>query len=149
MARRVLAVASSGGHWVQLLRITPAFQGCEVVYANTRAENREQVGTARFHLVRDATRWDRLGCLVLAWQMLRVVLRERPDVVISTGAAPGCIALVLGRLCGARTVWLDSVANLTRMSLSGRLVRPFAGLWLTQWPDLARAGGPEYAGTVF
>jgi hypothetical protein len=57
--------------------------------------------------------------------------------------------VILGRLLGARTIWLDSIANAERISLSGRLVRPFASVWLTQWEHLARGTRPEYAGQVF
>ena len=45
-----------------------------------------------------------------------VVLRERPDVVVSTGAAPGYFALRFGRLFGARTLWLESIANVEELS---------------------------------
>ena len=74
---------------------------------------------------------------------------ERPDAVVSTGAAPGCFAIIFGRLLGCRTVWLDSVANVEQMSMSGNMVRRYSQLWLTQWPHLAAEDGPEYAGKVF
>jgi hypothetical protein len=82
------------------------------------------VGNQRFYVIPDATRWDRWGVLRLAARIARILLQERPQVVVSTGAAPGCIALVLGRLLGARTIWLDSIANVERLSLAGRMVRP-------------------------
>jgi hypothetical protein len=147
--RRVLAVASGGGHWVQLLRVTPAFEGHAVVYVTIDPVYRQDVPGARVHIVNDATRWDRLGSLRLALRILWILLRERPHAVVSTGAAPGCFAIILGRLLGARTVWLDSIANIERMSMSGELVRRFSQLWLTPWPHLARQGGPEFAGKVF
>ncbi len=146
---RVLAVASGGGHWIQMRRVASAFEGCEVVYAGVHPDYAQQVPGSRLHVVRDANQWERLGLLQLAFQMLRIVLRERPDVVFSTGAAPGFFALLFGRLIGARTIWLDSLANVERLSLSGRIVKPVAQLWLTQWPELARPEGPEYAGSVF
>jgi hypothetical protein len=72
----------------------------------------------------------------------------RPHVVVSTGAAPGYFALRLGRWFGARTVWIDSIANVEQLSMTGTLVRRFADRWLTQWPHLAQSGGPEFAGAV-
>lgn len=149
MKKKVLAVASGGGHWVQLLRTLGAFEDLELVFVTVADASRQDVPGSRFHLVNDATRWERLGLLRLALRVLSIVRTERPDVVFSTGAAPGCFALVFGRLFGARTIWLDSAANVNRVSLSGRLVRPFAGLWLTQWPHLAGPRGPQYAGRVF
>lgn len=101
------------------------------------------------HVVRDATRWSPFGVGLLGLQMLWILLRERPGIVFTTGAAPGLVALVLCRLVGARTIWLDSVANVEEVSMSGRLARRWADLWLTQWPALAGPNGPEYAGAVF
>ena len=70
-------------------------------------------------------------------------------MVISTGAAPGLVALAVAKLLtGSRTVWIDSIANTKQLSLSGRLARPVADAWLVQWPHLARPGGPEYWGAV-
>ena len=75
------------------------------------------------------------------------MLRERPDVVVSTGAAPGYLALRCAKLLGARTVWIDSVANVEELSLSGRIASTKADLCLTQWPHLA-AGPVGYEGSV-
>lgn len=148
-ATKVLAVASGGGHWVQLLRVLPAFEGAELVFACAHPDCREDVPGRRVHVVTDANQWEKLRVIRLAFEMLGIVLRERPDVVFSTGAAPGFFALLFGRMIGARTIWLDSLANADQLSLSGRIVRPFAKLWLTQWPELARGEGPEYAGSVY
>jgi hypothetical protein len=109
---------------------------------------RAEVGDARFYRVPDATRWDRLGVVRLACRMLWIVLRERPDAVVSTGAAPGSFALVFGRLVGARTAWIDSIANVEELSLGGQRAGRFADLWLTQWAHLAREGGPAHVGSV-
>lgn len=147
--RKVLAVASGGGHWVQLRRVIPALEGHRVVYLTIHPTYRTDVPEAKVHVVNDATRWDRIGSLRMALRILWVVLRERPDVVLSTGAAPGFFAILFGRFLGARTIWLDSIANVEAVSMSGRMVRRYADLWLTQWPHLAEPDGPECAGRVF
>jgi UDP-N-acetylglucosamine:LPS N-acetylglucosamine transferase len=136
--RRVLAVASSGGHWVQLRRLRPAFEGHDVAYVTTDAGHRTEVGQARFYCVVDANRWDKLALLRSAVKIAWVLLRERPHVVVSTGAAPGYLALRGAKLLGARTVWIDSVANVEELSLSGQMSSSMADLCLTQWPHLAR-----------
>ena len=40
------------------------------------------------------------------------------------------------------------LANVEELSLSGKRVRPHAHLWLTQWPEVAQDGGPEFRGSV-
>ncbi len=145
--QRVLAVASSGGHWVQLRRLTPAFDGHDVAYVTTDPGHRSEVGHARFYVARDANRWNKLALVRCAARILWVLLRERPTVVVSTGAAPGYLAIRFARLLGARTVWIDSVANVEELSMSGRMASATADLCLTQWPHLAE-GQVRYLGAV-
>ncbi|MEQ8850305.1 MAG: hypothetical protein RIB32_00820 [Phycisphaerales bacterium] len=147
-SKRVLAVSSGGGHWVQLLRLRTAFDGCDVAYATVATSYQADVPGARFYTIPDATRWDKLKLVGLAIRLVWVLARERPDVVVTTGAAPGYLALVLARALRSRTIWVDSIANVEEMSMSGRRARAFADLWLTQWPHLAVAGGPRFAGAV-
>ncbi len=146
--KRILAVASGGGHWVQLLRLRPAFTGCDIAYVTVQKSYREQLDHGRFYAVTDATRWSRWDLLRMMAEVVWIVLKERPDVVISTGAAPGVVALRVGKWLGARTIWIDSIANVEQMSMSGKRVRGFTDLWLTQWPDVASTEGSLYQGAV-
>lgn len=144
----VLAAASGGGHWIELLRLSPALEGHSVHYLTVNDSYRDQVPGAGFHCVRDATQWSRLGLIVSALQVLWFVIRLRPHVVISTGAAPGYFAIRFGKLFGARTIWVDSLANVDELSRAGQMAGKHSDLWLTQWPGLSKPKGPEYAGTV-
>ena len=145
---RVLAVSSGGGHWVQLLRLRPALEGCSITFVTVNKAYRADVPGERFRAIPDATRWNRVKlvrmCIKLAW----IMVREWPDVVVSTGAAPGFFAVRIGRLMGARTAWVDSIANVEKLSMSGQLVCSKADLVLTQWPHLARGFAPSYKGSV-
>jgi UDP-N-acetylglucosamine:LPS N-acetylglucosamine transferase len=145
---KVLAVSSSGGHWVQLRRVVPAFENSEVIYVTVIDSYRAQVPKNKFYTVHDATRWNKLGLIVLALNLAWIIVKEKPGVVISTGAAPGYFAILLGRFFGARTIWIDSMANIEDLSMSGARVGRYADLWLTQWPHLARSEGPHYGGGV-
>lgn len=146
--RKLLAVASGGGHWIQLLRISPAFQDCDVTFVTTHASYRSQVKGHRFLTVTDSNLSTKFRLLKTAAEIAWIFLTERPDIVVSTGAAPGYFALRLGHFMRTKTIWLDSIANVERLSVSGRRIGDYADLWLTQWPDLAQAGGPYYVGSV-
>lgn len=146
--KRLMAVASTGGHWVQLNRLAPAFENCNVMWVSTAQGMADKVPFGAYRRVRDASMWDKPGLAVMAFQVFWATLRFRPQVVITTGAAPGFFAMVFGKLMGAQTIWLDSIANGEEMSLSGAKARRWADHWLTQWPELARPEGPEYIGAV-
>lgn len=154
---RVLAVASGGGHWTQLYRLRQAWDGCDVTYVTTDPGYRESVlrdasnrnqQVPRFMRVVEANRWQKLRMLRLLLELTVILIRVRPDAVITTGAAPGYFAIRLGRLLGARTAWIDSIANAEELSLSGRRVGHHADAWLTQWQHLEEPGGPSYRGAV-
>lgn len=145
---KVLAISSGGGHWVQLLRLRPAFEGCDVTYATVREGYRADVGDADFRVIHDANRWHKLDLARSALGIIWLLARLRPDVVITTGAAPGYFAVRFGKWLGTRVIWVDSVANAEELSMSGKKAGSFVDLWLTQWPDLARGGGPRYMGSV-
>lgn len=143
--KKLLAVASQGGHLIQLMRLKPLFDRYDTSYVSS--QRHEYMGK-KFTRIVDANRNAKLKLLVLFAQMLWVIITKRPDVVISSGAAPGYFALLLGKIFGAKTIWLDSIANAEELSLSGRRAGRFADLWLTQWPEVARENGPQYGGRV-
>jgi UDP-N-acetylglucosamine:LPS N-acetylglucosamine transferase len=162
-APRVLAVASSGGHWVQLMRLRPAWQDCDIAYLTTEASygrrlrdeaDRAGLPLPRFYTVVSANRWQKLRLVRQLATVAWVVAKERPQVVCTTGASPGYFAVWVGRMMGARTVWIDSIANGEAMSLAGRMAGRYADLWLTQWESVAAdepplgEARPQYWGAV-
>jgi hypothetical protein len=145
---KVMAIASGGGHWTQMMRLRIAFEGSDSFFVSVKEIYRQQVVPSRFYCVPDVSRLHKFALFKTVLRLLWIIVRERPDFVVTTGSAPGMIALRIGKWFGARTVWIDSLANIEEMSLSGRKARACADLWLTQWPHLARPEGPFYVGSV-
>jgi UDP-N-acetylglucosamine:LPS N-acetylglucosamine transferase len=146
---RVLAIASGGGHWLEMRRIMPAFEGLDVTYASVRPESREEALGRPYYTFDNFTRFNKLGAFRSFFQIWRIVRKVRPQVVISTGSAPPLFAMALGKyLFGARTIWIDSIANVDKLSGSGHLAKWVADIWLTQWQHLAGPKGPEFWGAV-
>ncbi|RIJ42061.1 glycosyltransferase family protein [Pontibacter oryzae] len=134
---KVLAIASAGGHWIQLLRLMPAFEQHEIIFASTRQSFSETVSSYKFYAVPDANRWNKFKLIYMGAAISRLVLAVKPDIVVTTGAAPGLMGLLAGKLFGAKTIWVDSIANVEKLSLSGRLALLFADRTYTQWEGLA------------
>lgn len=145
--KKLLAVASGGGHWVQLLRLRPAFEGVQLQYMTTDAAYGKDVAEP-IHVVTDANMWEKLRLVRMLLEVLWVILKLRPDIVVTTGAAPGLAAISIGRLLGAKTVWIDSIANSEQLSQSGRQARRWATAWVTQWEHLSVGNSPQYWGSV-
>ena len=118
------------------------------MYLTTNAAYAKDVVGSELSVVTDANRDVPLKLLRTCVEVFMKVMRTRPDVVISTGAAPGLFGILFGRLVGARTIWVDSIANAEELSLSGRVASRVAHVALTQWPHLAAARGPLYQGSI-
>lgn len=146
--KKLLAVASGGGHWVQLLRLRPAFTDCEVVFVTVHEAYHADVRDHKFYSISDATRRTLIRLVRATLELFWIICKERPDVIISTGAAPGYVAIRVGKLFGVKSIWVDSIANAEQLSMSGAMAGRYADLWLTQWPHLAKQDGPHYRGAV-
>ena len=145
---RVLALSSGGGHWVQLLRLRPAFKDCDITYATVSRDYESEVEGAKFRVIVDSNRDQKLKLILSLFSIACLILKERPNAILSTGAAPGFFALFIGKLLGKKTIWVDSIANAEELSMSGQKAGKYATRWLTQWEQLAKPGGPHYYGNV-
>jgi UDP-N-acetylglucosamine:LPS N-acetylglucosamine transferase len=146
---KVLAVASAGGHWEQLMQIRDSFGlSANVSFATTDSRLAKMNGIEACHELRDYNQDKPLDVLKGLMETRNLINKLSPDVVISTGAAPGLLCLLWARMSGARTIWLDSIANAERMSLSGQLAKTFSTVVLTQWEHLADGSRVQYWGSV-
>ena len=147
---RICLAASAGGHLSQLLKLADCWKDYETFcITTTEIVAREIYKHGRTYVVGECNRQHPLRVISVFILCTGIILRQRPDVVISTGAAAGCIASFLAKLMGARVVWMDSITNVERISLSGRMVRHIADLFLVQWPDLVKQYKKvEYIGAV-
>ncbi len=146
--RKALAVASFGGHLVQLQRVVaPLRDKFEIVYATTDPKAKKESDESTFYFVKDFSRTNPLQLFRSIINFKKIISKEKPDVVVSTGAAPGLAAIMVAKLMGIRTLWIDSLANVEHLSMCGRVASKVATETLTQWPHLA-IGNIQHSGNV-
>ncbi|MGQ0502588.1 MAG: hypothetical protein ACT4P0_08310 [Panacagrimonas sp.] len=152
---KLMVGASSGGHANELLLLLKAAKGLwplePAAYVTTMDITAQ--GFTHFgkpvHVIGEGDRRKPLRTLAVVFRALWLAMRERPDIVVTTGSMPLAIFCIWSRLLGSQIVWIDSVAQVDKMSLSGRVMTRVANLCLVQWPDLAVGRSRvEYAGEV-
>lgn len=138
------------GTVVKLLQLNKSWRESSSFWITTSSAVKGKLSKyGQVYVVRECNREHPLRVIMALASCLSIIIRQRPDVVISTGAAVGCITCLLGKLLGAKIVWIDSITNVERISLSGKLIRPIADLFIVQWPELAeKYGSVEYFGEV-
>jgi UDP-N-acetylglucosamine:LPS N-acetylglucosamine transferase len=146
--KRLLALASGGGHWIELLRLRPAFEGWDVAYVSMFENYTSAIPGARYYTVPDASRFDKLALPKVLAKALPIMLKERPHAIVTTGSAPMLAFLLIAKLMGTKTLWIDSIAQAEEMSTSGKLAKKLATKTVAQWPGVAKAEGLDCWGAV-
>ena len=146
----MLLVCSTGGHLLQLAALRPAWEGRSNAWVTfDKSDARSILAGERVFSAFGPTNRNvpnLLRNLGLAWRLVR---RLRPRLVVSTGAGVAVPFAWIGRLHGARVVYVESFTRIDRPSLTFRLVRPVASRAYAQWPELAERVGARYVGNLF
>lgn len=148
---KLLAISSPGGHWIQLTRLCAGLSArYQISYAMPDKLFKAAGGfqQQKLYPIMDVSADDRLRLIPCSLQILYILLKERPDAVLSTGAAPGAIAIWIASLLGIRTIWVDSIANVKQISRAGRLAKKRADVFLTQWEHLSNGKDILFKGAV-
>lgn len=147
--QKVLAIASPGGHWIQLNKIcNPLEAQFEVIYVTPGSQYSSAQSERKVLNISDASATSKHMLIPLAFQLLWIFIKERPIAIISTGAAPGAIAFLLAKFLPIKTIWVDSIANVNILSRSARMVEKHADLIMTQWKPLSDNKKIIYKGSI-
>ena len=145
---KVCIVSSVGGHLTEVRCLRPVYEPYEHFYVlNDRALLPPDMKGRTHFIVHSERDWKTLLNFAEAFRLLR---RERPNVLLSTGAGPVVPFAMLGRwLFGVEVIFVESITRYDRPSLTGRIMYRLAHRFYYQQHGLA-AHFPkgEYHGTV-
>jgi beta-1,4-N-acetylglucosaminyltransferase len=136
---KLLLVCSSGGHLLLLHQLRPWWEKHDrswVTFDKTDARSLlagERLDWAHHPTQRSIP--NLLRNLRLSWRVLR---RERPDVLVSTGAGVAFPFFVLAKPLGIKTVYVEAYERMDRASLTGRLCYPICDVMVLQWEEQRR-----------
>lgn len=145
---KIALVCSHGGHLTEMLYLMDAFEGHDVffiTYENFRTHKLdynkyllENIGTNPFLMIK------------AFWRIFRILRKEKPDLIISTGAEVAIPAFILGKLMRIKTVFIESWCRVKNKSATGNLIYHFSDDFLVQWPQLLEVYGnkAKYKGGV-
>lgn len=147
--KKVLVVASAGGHLVQLYRMFPAYKGFKLRLITTKSISDSSLFEGvDFSVVKDSNFDQKFLLIVTFFQVLVRLLVFNPSVVLTTGAAPGLFAILIGRILGKKVIWIDSIANGETLSFAGKVAKKITPNCYSQWEDVAERESVRYIGKV-
>ncbi len=88
--------------------------------------------------------------IILWLQSLKIMLEEKPDSVISTGALATFPICVIAKLFGKKVIYIESFARVDEPSLTGKLMYHVADLFIVQWEEMMEFyPNAVYGGGIF
>jgi UDP-N-acetylglucosamine:LPS N-acetylglucosamine transferase len=134
--QRVLMVCSSGGHLAQLMLLKPWLEDKDVAWVTFQKPDAvSQLRDERVTYCYYPTTRNIKNLIRNTYQAISVIRRERPDLIVSNGAAIAFPYFVLGWVLRIPRVFIEVVDRIETPTLTGRLCRPFSSEFLVQWEE--------------
>lgn len=136
---KVCLVCSSGGHLTHLYMLKPFWINEERFWVTFDKEDaRGILQNERMYPCYYPTNRNIKNLIknsVLAWKILR---KENPDLIISSGAAVAVPFFYIGKLLGKRLLYVEVFDRIDKATLTGRLIYPITDRFIVQWEEQKR-----------
>ena len=147
---QVCLACSAGGHLTELLQLEKAWHNYKHFYISDRRANAIELSKKKKVYFVVCPRRNPLKLFINFIQSFFIFLKEKPSVVISTGADTAIPICLIAKLFRRRVVFIESFCRIKEPSLSARIMYRLADLFLVQWPEnLKFFPKAEFAGSVF
>jgi UDP-N-acetylglucosamine:LPS N-acetylglucosamine transferase len=146
-----MIVCSTGGHLLQMQELHEAWKPFERIWVTfDKSDSRSLLRGERVVHAHGPTNRNIPNLLRNLRLALRLLRRERPSAILTTGAGVAVPFAWVGKLLRIPVIYVESFTRIDGLSLSARMIAPVAERMYVQWPELAaRASGVHFAGNVF
>jgi beta-1,4-N-acetylglucosaminyltransferase len=139
MAKKLMIVCSSGGHFYQMYLLKDFWENFERVWVTFPANDTKILLKGEKIIWAHHPTNRHIPNLIKNFFLARkVLIEECPSVIVSTGAGVCVPFIYVASLMGIKTIYVESLTRITTTSLSGRMISPVVNRLFVQWPELAR-----------
>lgn len=136
---KVCLVGSSGGHLTHLYLLKPFWEEQERFWVTFNKEDaRSILQEEKMYPCYFPTNRNVKNLIKNTWMAYKVLKKERPDLIISTGAAVAVPYFYLGKLFKAKTVYVEIFDRIDSPTMTGKLIYPVADKFIVQWEELKK-----------
>ncbi len=153
MVKKICFAASSGGHLEEISRLREIRDSYNCFLFTEQGSFTELDFCDKVYYVRQINRKEKgflCHFIKLFIESARIVKEEKPDCIISTGALATFPICVICKLTKRKVIYIESFARVDGSSLTGKLMKKVADLYIIQWEELLRCvPGAVYGGSIF
>ena len=136
MKVKVCLVGSSGGHLTHLYMLKPFWQNKDRFWVTFDKEDaRSKLKGEKMYGCHYPTNRNIKNLIRNTFLAIKVLKKEKPDVIISSGAAVAVPFFYIGKLMGAKTVYIEVFDRIDKPTMTGRMVYPIVDKFIVQWDE--------------
>jgi UDP-N-acetylglucosamine:LPS N-acetylglucosamine transferase len=132
-------ICSSGGHFLQLYLLRDSWNKFDHFWVTFNScDINCLLKSEKLFFASSPTNRNIKNLLKNSFLAFKILLKEKPDMIVSTGAGVAVPFIYVAKLLGIKTVYIESVTRVNELSLSGKLIYPVIDNLIVQWPQLAK-----------
>jgi len=134
---KICLVGSSGGHLEHLYLLKPFWGDKEVFWATfDKEDSRSLLKNQDFYKLYYPSNRSIKALIINTFRAIKILRKERPDLIISAGAAPAVPFFYIGKLMKIKTVYIEPFDRFNKGSLTGKLCYRVADVFIVQWEEM-------------
>ena len=140
-SKKICFAASSGGHLEQILMLKPLMKKYDSFLVTEQTSYQNNNPDIRTLYLKQVNRREKKFPLLLfqnTVSAVKILHREKPDVIISTGVLAVVPLCILGKLTGRKLIYIESFAKVTSPTLTGKILYRFADQFYVQWEPMLK-----------
>jgi beta-1,4-N-acetylglucosaminyltransferase len=148
---KICLVGSSGGHLTHLHMLEPFWKNYDRFWVTFDKEDaRTMLKGEKMYPCHFPTNRSIKALILNTFLAIRVLIKEKPDVIISSGAAVAVPFFYIGKLFKAKTIYIEVFDRMDKPTVTGKLVYPVTDKFIVQWPEMTKVyPKAEYFGSLF
>lgn len=148
---KVCLVGSSGGHLDHLYLLKPFWEDKARFWATfDKEDTRTMLAGEKVYPVYFPSNRSIKALIINTVRAVKILRKERPDLIISSGAAPAVPFFYIGKLMGIKTIYIEAYDRINKASLSGKLCYRVSDVFIVQWEQMKQVFPKAvYLGSIF
>lgn len=136
---KICLCASGGGHLEQINQLKMVKERYEYFYVVQKTPVTEKMKENIYFMLENTKTSFILFCLknmINTFRALKIIVKEKPDIVICTGCGAMIPMCYMAKLLGKKLIFIESFAKITSPTRTGKIVYPIADMFIIQWEEL-------------
>lgn len=136
---KICFVGSSGGHLTHLYMLRPFWKDKKRFWCTFDKEDAKSLlnGEKLYPVYYPSNRSIK-ALIINTWRAIKILKKEHPDLIISSGAAPAIPFFWIGKMMGAKTIYIEVFDRINKSTIAGKICYPVSDVFIVQWKEMKK-----------